>query len=82
MTGPESCTAHQISRSELLICVYESVLRPGRPDSQEGVPGVWSWIAKTMSRTPYKFAYKFHYARNYANYAKLRGVCKSMLMWR
>ena len=37
MTGPETCTAHQISRSELLICIYGSVLRPGRPDSQEGL---------------------------------------------
>eukprot|EP01043_Picozoa_sp_COSAG02_P113360 COSAG02_NODE_49604_length_325_cov_15.283186_1_plen_85_part_00 len=37
MTGPESCTAHQISRSELLICVYGSVLRPESPDSQEGL---------------------------------------------
>eukprot|EP01043_Picozoa_sp_COSAG02_P049033 COSAG02_NODE_4886_length_4863_cov_9.058144_2_plen_79_part_00 len=37
MTGPESCTAHQISRSELLICVYRSVLRPALPDPQEGL---------------------------------------------
>ena len=37
MTGPESCTAHQISRSELLICVYESVLRPDKQVSQEGL---------------------------------------------
>ena len=26
--------------------------------------------------TTYNFTYKFHYAPNYANYAKLRGVCK------
>ena len=26
----------------------------------------------------YIFTYKFHYAQNYANYAKLRGVCKSI----
>eukprot|EP01043_Picozoa_sp_COSAG02_P028580 COSAG02_NODE_1739_length_11117_cov_14.095843_1_plen_64_part_00 len=39
MTGPESCTAHQISRSELLICVYESVLRPDKQvsDAQDPV---------------------------------------------
>eukprot|EP01043_Picozoa_sp_COSAG02_P053066 COSAG02_NODE_5810_length_4021_cov_33.303927_1_plen_58_part_00 len=37
MTGPESCTAHQISRSELLICIYESVPRPDTQVSQEGL---------------------------------------------
>eukprot|EP01047_Picozoa_sp_COSAG01_P113698 COSAG01_NODE_42406_length_440_cov_1.049853_1_plen_31_part_10 len=30
MTGPETCTAHQISCSELLICVYTDVLRPDK----------------------------------------------------
>eukprot|EP01043_Picozoa_sp_COSAG02_P019361 COSAG02_NODE_928_length_15853_cov_9.053574_14_plen_80_part_00 len=42
MTGPETQRAHQISRSELLICVYESVPRPGRPDSEEGLSSVYS----------------------------------------
>eukprot|EP01043_Picozoa_sp_COSAG02_P096026 COSAG02_NODE_32345_length_517_cov_38.083732_1_plen_40_part_10 len=37
MTGPESCTAHQISRSELLICIYGVVPRPDTQVSQEGL---------------------------------------------
>ena len=37
MTGPESCTAHQISRSELLICIYRNVPRPDTQVSQEGL---------------------------------------------
>eukprot|EP01043_Picozoa_sp_COSAG02_P051766 COSAG02_NODE_5491_length_4285_cov_191.599379_2_plen_85_part_00 len=37
MTGPETCTAHQISCSELLICVYTDVLRPDKQVSQEGL---------------------------------------------
>ena len=37
MTGPESCTAHQISRSELLICIYGSVPRPDTQVSQVGL---------------------------------------------
>eukprot|EP01043_Picozoa_sp_COSAG02_P032113 COSAG02_NODE_2130_length_9732_cov_4.306031_8_plen_85_part_00 len=36
MTGPETQRAHQISRSELLICVYTDVLRPDKQVSQEG----------------------------------------------
>eukprot|EP01043_Picozoa_sp_COSAG02_P067051 COSAG02_NODE_10638_length_1893_cov_5.176700_1_plen_42_part_10 len=37
MTGPETHRAHQISRSELLICIYGVVPRPDTQVSQEGL---------------------------------------------
>ena len=61
MTGPETCTAHQISRSELLICVWKSVLRPGRPDSQEGVPsGSGAKNSYMLCRVIYSCIYEFN----------------------
>ena len=36
-TGPETHRAHQISRSELLICIYRNVLGPDTQVSQEGL---------------------------------------------
>ena len=65
MTGPETCTAHQISRSELLICIYRNVLRPGRPDPEEGVP---SGSGAKNSYTLYRLINSCIYEFNLWNY--------------
>ena len=61
MTGPETHRAHQISRSELLICIYRNVLRPGRPGPQEGVPsGSGSKNSYILCRVMYSCIYEFN----------------------
>ena len=66
MTGPETQRAHQISRSELLICIYRNVPRPGRPDSQEGVP---SASGAKNSYILYRLNYSYIFEFNLWNYS-------------
>ena len=65
MTGPESYRAHQISCSELLICVYRSVLRPDTPVPPEGLP---SGSGAKNSYLLYRIMYSLKYEFNLWNY--------------
>ena len=65
MTGTETLRAHQISRSELLICVWKTVLRPNTPVPPEGLP---SGSGAKNSYLLYRIMYSLKYEFNLWNY--------------